>query len=108
MNIYVSNLSFNIQDEELKQLFTSFGDVSSAKVIMDKVTNRSRGFGFIEMSDDAAAQKAIAELDGSSVDNRTIKVNEARAKESNSRPARAFDDGGARFNNANSYNQNRY
>ena len=109
MNIYVSNLSFNIQDEELKQLFTPFGEVSSAKVIMDKVSNRSRGFGFIEMSDDAASQKAIAELDGSTVDNRTIKVNEARAKESsNSRPARAFDDGGGRFNNANSYNQNRY
>jgi RNA recognition motif-containing protein len=108
MNIYVSNLSFSIQDEELKQLFTPFGEVSSAKVIMDKVSNRSRGFGFIEMSDEAASQKAIAELDGSTVDNRTIKVNEARAKESNSRPARTFDDGGARFNNANSYNQNRY
>jgi RNA recognition motif-containing protein len=108
MNIYVSNLSFSIQDEELKQLFTSFGEVSSAKVIMDKVTNRSRGFGFIEMSDEAAAKKAIAELDGTSVDNRTIKVNEARPKDSNSRPARAFDDGSSRFNNANSYNQNRY
>ena len=109
MNIYVSNLSFSIQDEELKQLFTPFGEVSSAKVIMDKVTNRSRGFGFIEMSDDAASQKAIADLDGSTVDNRTIKVNEARAKESggSGRPPRSSDDS-SRFNNANSYNQNRY
>jgi RNA recognition motif-containing protein len=103
MNIYVSNLSFNIQDEDLKAFFTPFGEVTSSRVIMDRVTGQSRGFGFVEMADDAG-RKAIAELDGKAVENRPLKVNEARAKEE--RPARKFNDGG--FNNAKSYNQNRY
>ena len=84
MNIYVSNLSFAVQDEDLKSYFAEYGDVSSAKVIMDKFTNRSKGFGFVEMSDDATAQKAIAELDGATVDGRTIKVNIARPREERS------------------------
>jgi RNA recognition motif-containing protein len=92
MNIYVSNLSFNVQDEDLKSYFADYGDVASAKVITDKLTNRSRGFGFVEMSDDAAAQKAIAELDGATVDGRTIKVNVAKPREekSNSNDRRSF------------------
>ena len=81
MNIYVSNLSFAVVDEDLKSYFAEYGEVTSAKVIMDKYTNRSKGFGFVEMSDDAAAQKAIAELDGATVDGRSIKVNVARPKE---------------------------
>ncbi|HNP22628.1 MAG TPA: RNA-binding protein [Panacibacter sp.] len=81
MNIYVSNLSFAVQDEDLRSFFAEYGEVSSAKVIMDKFTNRSRGFGFVEMSDNAAAQKAIKELDGATVDGRAIRVNEARPKE---------------------------
>ena len=81
MNIYVSNLSFNVQDEDLKSYFADYGDVSSAKVITDKLTNRSRGFGFVEMPDDAAAQKAIAELDGATVDGRAIRVNVAKPRE---------------------------
>lgn len=87
MNIYVSNLSFNVQDEDLREFFTSYGEVTSAKVIMDKMTNRSRGFGFVEMSDNAAASKAIAELDGATVEGRNIKVMEARPKDD--RPARS-------------------
>jgi RNA recognition motif-containing protein len=107
MNIYVSNLSFNVQDEDLREFFTPYGEVSSAKVIMDKVTNQSRGFGFVEMSDDVAAKKAIAELDGASVENRTIKVSEARPKEdrparSNNNPFRSNGGGGG------GYNKNRY
>lgn len=86
MNIYVSNLSFAVSDEDLRSYFAEYGEVTSAKVIMDKYTNRSKGFGFVEMSDDAAAQKAIAELDGATVDGRSIKVNVARPKEE--RPAR--------------------
>jgi RNA recognition motif-containing protein len=74
MNIYVSNLSFNVQDEDLKSYFADYGEVTSAKVINDKETGRSRGFGFVEMSDDAAAQKAIAELDGATVDGRESKL----------------------------------
>ena len=81
MNIYISNLSYNVTDEDLRSYFADYGDVTSAKVIMDKYTNRSKGFGFVEMSDDAAAQKAIAELDGAMVDGRSIKVAEAKPKE---------------------------
>jgi RNA recognition motif-containing protein len=110
MNIYVSNLSFNVQDEDLKEFFTPFGEVTSAKVIMDKITNQSRGFGFIEMPDEAASKKAIAELDGATVEGRSIKVNEARPKEE--RPARGGYGGnggnGGNYNNSNSYNKNRY
>jgi len=84
MNIYVSNLSFAVQDEDLREFFAEYGEVSSVKVIMDKFTNRSRGFAFVEMPDETAAQKAIQELDGATVDGRTIKVNVARPKEKNS------------------------
>jgi RNA recognition motif-containing protein len=103
MNIYVSNLSFNIQDKDLSDLFTGYGEVSSAKIIMDKVTNRSRGFGFVEMPDEEASKKAIAGLDGTTKDGRTIKVTEARQKEE--RPRDNADRG---YNNSNSYNDNRY
>ena len=84
MNIYVSNLSFNVQDEDLRGFFTPYGEVTSAKVISDKFTGKSRGFGFVEMSDDEAAKKAIAELDNGMVDGRNIKVTEARPKEERS------------------------
>jgi RNA recognition motif-containing protein len=84
MNIYVSNLSFNVQDEDLREFFAEYGEVSSAKVIMDKFTNRSRGFGFVEMPDNAAAQKAIKELDGATVEGRAIKVSEAKPREERS------------------------
>ena len=92
MNIYVSNLSFAVQDEDLRDFFAEYGEVTSAKVIMDKFTNRSKGFGFVEMPDDTAAQKAIAELDGGMVEGRAIKVmiakpREERSSNSNSRPA---------------------
>ena len=113
MNIYVSNLSFNVQDEDLREFFASYGEITSAKVIMDKVTGQSRGFGFVEMPDDAAAKKAIAELDNATVEGRNIRVNEARPKED--RPARSGGGGGYRgggnggnYNNSNSYNKNRY
>src|SRR5580700_4800004 len=104
MNIYVSNLSFNVQDEDLREFFAPYGEVTSAKVIMDRITNQSRGFGFIEMPDESASKKAIAELDGATVENRTIKVNEARPKAE--RPVSTGND--RNYNNGNSYNQNRY
>src|SRR5947208_16158732 len=81
MNIYVSNLSFNVQDEDLREFFTEYGEVSSARVITDKFTGKSRGFGFVEMPDNEAAKKAIAELDGGKVEGREIKVAEARPRE---------------------------
>lgn len=82
MNIYVSNLSFNVQDEDLKEFFTPYGEVSSAKIITDKFTGKSRGFGFVEMPDGEAGNKAIAALDNGTVDGRTIRVTVAKPKES--------------------------
>jgi RNA recognition motif-containing protein len=81
MNIYVSNLSFNVTDEDLRDYFVEYGEVSSAKVIMDKFSGKSRGIAIVEMSDDEAAQKAIQELDGASVDGRTIGVSVAKPRE---------------------------
>jgi RNA recognition motif-containing protein len=81
MNIFVSNLGFHVQDEDLKGMFTEFGEVSSAKVIMDKFTSRSKGFGFVEMPDDSAAQTAISSLDGTMLDGRPLKVSVARPRE---------------------------
>jgi RNA recognition motif-containing protein len=104
MNIYVANLSFDMQDEDLKKFFIPYGEVSSAKIIMDKTTDRSRGFGFVEMADDTAARKAITELDGSTVGGRPIKVNEAKPK-----PDKSFGNRGeGSYNNSKSYNQTRY
>ena len=81
MNIYVSNLSFAVEDEDLRSYFADYGEVSSAKVITEKETRRSRGFGFVEMPDEAAAQKAIEELDGATVDGRAIRVAVAKPRE---------------------------
>ena len=93
MNIYVSNLSFDVQDEDLKDFFAPYGEVTSAKVITDRQTGKSRGFGFVEMTDETASKKAIAELDGATVEGRTIKVMEARPKEDRPR-----NSGGGGFN----------
>lgn len=106
MNIYVSNLSFNIKDEDLREFFAPYGEVTSAKVINDKFTGQSRGFGFVEMSDTAAANKAIQELNDATVDGRNIKVMEARPKED--RPARGGSGGGFRGNGGGGFNKNRW
>ena len=110
MNIYVSNLSFSVQDEDLREFFAEYGEVTSAKVITDKFTNKSRGFGFVEMSDDEAAKKAIAELDQAAVDGRTIRVTEAKPKEEKAGGGRSG--GGFRGNSSSfsggGYNKSRY
>jgi RNA recognition motif-containing protein len=108
MNVYVSNLSFNVQDEDLREFFAPYGEVTSAKIINDRETGKSRGFGFVEMSDDAAAKKAIAELDGATVEGRAIKVMEAKPKEDKPRGGGGFRGNGGGYNNSNSYNKNRY
>ncbi|HEX2608654.1 MAG TPA: RNA-binding protein [Flavisolibacter sp.] len=108
MNIYVSNLSFNVQDEDLREFFAPYGEVTSAKIIMDKMTNQSRGFGFVEMSDDAASKKAIAELDGATVEGRTIKVMEAKPKEDRPRNNGGGFGGGNRGGGNGGYNKNRW
>ena len=84
MNIYVGNLSWNLKDQDLTNLFSPFGEVASAKIVTDKFTQRSKGFGFVEMPDDTQAQAAIDQLNGSEVDGRNLVVNESRPKEGGS------------------------
>ncbi len=79
--LYVGNLSYEVQDRDLQQLFAQYGTVSSAKVVMDRDTGRSKGFGFVEMSTDAEAEGAISALNGHEVGGRALTVNEARPKE---------------------------
>ena len=80
MNVYVGNLPWSISEDELRKMFEEFGQVTSATIIIDRVTNKSRGFGFIEMVDDKEAQTAISGLNGKSIDERTLTVNEARPR----------------------------
>lgn len=81
MKLFVGGLSYNTTSEGLQQHFAQYGNVVSAKVIFDKFTNRSKGFGFVEMETEEQGQEAIAKLDNSEFDGRTIKVNEARPME---------------------------
>ena len=81
MNIYVGNLSWQMTDEDLRTLFEQYGSVTSAKIVKDKVSGRSKGFGFVEMSDAAGAQAAIDGMNQKEVDGRALTVNEARPRE---------------------------
>lgn len=103
MNIYISNLSFKVEDSDLRQLFEEYGEVSSAKVITDRFTGRSRGFGFVEMPDNDASLKAIEELNQAEYDGKVITVNEARPKED--RPKKNFNNnrGGGGGNRGGGY-----
>ncbi len=81
MNIYVSNLGFSVDSDGLKKIFSPFGIVASVNIILDKLTNRSRGFAFVQMPDTLAAEKAMRELNGAIVDGRPIRLNEAKRNE---------------------------
>lgn len=81
MNIYAGNLSWNLKDQDLQNLFATHGEVSSAKIVTDKFTGRSKGFGFVEMPNDDQANAAITALNGTEVDGRNIVVNESRPKQ---------------------------
>ena len=80
MNIFIAGLSYQINDADLKQLFEEYGTISSAKVITDRDTGRSKGFGFVEMDDDSEGQRAIEELNGAEYDGRTLSVSVARPR----------------------------
>lgn len=111
MNIYISGLSYNTTEADLNDLFAEYGEISSAKVIMDRETGRSRGFAFVEMPDDAAAQKAIDELNGAEFDHKTISVNVARPREERPRNGGGYNRGGGgdrRGGNGGGYNSRRY
>ena len=86
MNIYVGNLRYNMTEEALKTIFEEFGEVTIVKIIKDRFSGDSKGFGFVEMTSDDDARKAIAELNGKDIDGRSLRVNEARPREE--RPAR--------------------
>lgn len=95
MNIFVGSLPFKIEEADLKELFEAFGEVSSVKIINDRESGRSKGFGFVEMADDEAAKKAIADLNGSEVGGRNIVVNQAEDKKPRDN-SRGFGGGGSR------------
>ena len=81
MNIYVGNLSYGMSEDELRDAFGAFGEVSSVKILMDRETGRSRGFGFVEMPNQGEGEKAIAQLNGKDVGGRALRINEARPRE---------------------------
>jgi cold-inducible RNA-binding protein len=81
MKLYVGNLSYQTGDSELQELFATYGEVESARVITDRDSGRSKGFGFVELSNRSDGEKAIAELNGKEIDGRTVKVNEAKPRE---------------------------
>lgn len=88
MNIYIGNLSYSATEEGIKELFEQFGQVTITKIITDKFTGTSRGFGFVEMASADEAQRAIAELNGKAFEGRNLTVNEARPRENNRPPRR--------------------
>jgi RNA recognition motif-containing protein len=94
MNIYVGNLSWTMTDEDLSNLFTQFGTVSSAKILKDKMNGRSKGFGFVEMEDDEASKAAIAGLNETEVQGRKLIVNESQPRQEGDFKKRSFGTGG--------------
>lgn len=106
MNIFIAGLSYNINDADLKELFAEYGAITSAKVITDRESGRSKGYGFVKLEDEAAGQKAIEELNGAEYDGRTISVSVARPREEGA-PRRNnggnFNRGGGNFRNRERY-----
>jgi len=106
MNIYVSNLSYNSTNDSLQELFAEYGEVSSANIITDRETGRSRGFGFVEMPNDADGQKAIDGLNDTNFEGKTISVNVARPKAD--RSSGGYGNGGGNRNGGGGFNRRRY
>lgn len=103
MNIFVGSLPFKIEESELKEIFEEYGEVATVKIITDRETGRSKGFGFVEMPDDEAAQKAIDEVNGAELYGRTIVVNQAEEKKE--RPSGGFNRGGSAGGSRGGYNK---
>ena len=94
--LYVGNLPYTVRDEDLQQAFSAYGSVNSAKVMMERETGRSKGFGFVEMGSDAEAQSAIEGMNGQSLGGRSLVVNEARPMEARPPRTGGFGGGGGR------------
>ncbi len=92
MKVYVGNLPFDVEDDKLKEIFASYGEIEEAIVIKNKFNDRSKGFGFVTFKDEESAKKAIAEMNEKDVEGRNLKVNEARPIDPD-RPRRSFDRG---------------
>ena len=92
--LYVGNLAFTVTDDELMQAFTSFGTVASARVVMDRMTGRSKGFGFVEIEDDAMADEAVDKMNGQTIGGRPVRVSEAKPQEDKPRGPRREGGGG--------------
>jgi len=105
MNIFVAGLSYQITDADLKELFEEYGEVSSAKIITDRDTRRSKGYGFVEMPTDEDGQRAIEELNDAEYDGRTLSVSIARPRAEGDRPRNNFRGGGGGYGNRD---RNRY
>ena len=104
--IFVGNLSFQITDIELEDLFKEYGEVASAKVIVDRRTGRSRGFGFVEMKAENNAEQAVEALNGAEVKGRPINVSFAREQSEGDRDRGGYNSGGGGYQNRRSYNNN--
>lgn len=105
MNIFVGSLPFKIEESELQEIFEEYGEVTSVKIITDRATGRSKGFGFVEMTNEEEAKKAIEELNNAEIEGRTIVVNKAEEKKEGSRPSGGFrggSGGGGGFRGGNS------
>lgn len=106
MNIFVGSLPFKIEESELQEIFEEYGEVTSVKIITDRATGRSKGFGFVEMTNEEEAKKAIEELNNAEIEGRTIVVNKAEEKKEGSRPGgggfRGGNSGGGGFRGGNS------
>ena len=104
MNIFVGSLPFKIEESELQEIFEEYGEVASVKIITDRATGRSKGFGFVEMPNEEEAKKAIEELNNAEIEGRTIVVNKAEEKKEGSRPSGGFRGGnsGGGFRGGNS------
>ena len=94
--LYVGNLAFSVTDDELMQAFTGFGNVASARVVMDRMTGRSKGFGFVELEDDSQADEAVNKMNGQTIGGRPVRVSEAKPQEDRPRGPRREGGGGGR------------
>jgi RNA recognition motif-containing protein len=108
MNIYVGSLHFKMNEAELKEIFEEYGEVTSAKIIMDKYSGKSKGFGFVEMPNETEARKAIEELNGAEVSGRNIIVNESIERTDRRRDSRDNRNEDRRSNNPNYGRRDRY
>ncbi len=95
--LYVGNLAFSVTDDELAQAFSSFGNIASARVVMDRMTGRSKGFGFVEVEDDAMADEAVEKMNGQTIGGRPVRVSEAKPQEDRPRGPRREGGGGGGF-----------